>query len=174
MSDLGPMTHAEGWTFTLDQVRAMIAELERELGERRRHYPTRTSKGDMLPSEAEYRLGILAEIRADMDVAFHPASWTVPSGLNLVEPRYPWPAKVRELERTIAVRDRHNPDRIRKGEILPDVAEAQLAALVAVRKLYAFFLFGYVPAAPIGSPAYHAEIRQRILEQQPAADNVAA
>lgn len=160
------MTHAEGWTFTLDQVRGMIAELERELDQRRSHYPERVRKGDMLAADADYRIGILAEIRADLNVAFHARPWTVPTGLNLIEPQYPWPAKVKELERVIAQRERHYPDKIRKGELLEGDAKAQLAALEQVHRLYHRLLFGYVPAAPIGTPEAHDEIRSIILEQQ--------
>lgn len=166
--------HAEGWSFTLDQVHALIAELDRELAARRHHYPERIRKGDMLQSDADYRLAILAEIRADCDVAFHPAPWTVATGFNLPAPAFPWPAKIRELERIVAQRERHNPERIRKGELLEADAAAQLAAIGHVLELYRRHLFGYLPAAPLGTPEAQAEIRARILEQQPAGETAAA
>lgn len=160
------MTLAEGWTFTLDQVRGMIAELEREIEQRRQHYPERVRKGDMLEADADYRIGIIAEIRADMNVAFHAKPWTVPTGLNLVDPQFPWAAKVKELERMIAQRERHYPDKIRKGELLEADAKAQLAALGQVHRLYHRLLFGYETHAPRGTSEAHDEIRSIILDQQ--------
>lgn len=167
------MTHAEGWTYLLATVRGMIAELERELEQRRRHYPDRVRKGDMTQEDADYRTAILAEIRADMNVAFHPKPWTVPTGMNLVEPQFPWAAKVKELERTLAARDRHYPVQVRKGELTEADAAAQLDALRHVRDLYAVKLFGYETRAPRGTSEAHEEIRSIILEQQ-AAENATA
>ncbi len=115
----------------------LVAELERELADRRRFYPGMVDKGRMLKADADYQLAIFAEILADLAVAFGPPPWI------LAAPRFAWGEKVKALWRELELRRRFYPDRIAKGRMTQDQAHQQFARLEAVHTLYWHQMFGW-------------------------------
>src|SRR5690606_34803947 len=102
-----------GAGFTHDQARAMKAELERELADRRRFYPGMIEKGRLDPQEADRRIALFADMLADHPRAFHP-DLHQRRELPLADRRFSWRDKIAELRRELALRERFYPDRVAK------------------------------------------------------------
>lgn len=164
--------HSEAFGFTAEQAGAIVAELDRELGERRKHFPERVRKGDMLPEDADRRIGIVAEIRANMDTAFHPEPWTIPTSRHLIEQRFTWHAKVDELARAAEQRRRHYPDRVRKGDMTQADADRQLEAIALAHALYWRKGFAWEATTEQGR-AYQAAIVARLAAGAAIMDHAA-
>jgi len=148
-----------GAGFTHDQARAMKAELERELGDRRRFYPGMIDKGLLDPRDADRRIALFADMLEDHGRAFHP-DFQQRRELPLSNRRFTWREKIAELRRELALRERFYPDRITKGRLTEDESRRRIAALQLVHDLYWKRCHCWEPDGELAREAHAERIRQ--------------
>lgn len=143
--------------FTWDQARSMRAELERELGDRRRYYPAMIRKARMTEPEAARNIAIFQAMLADTALAFA-ADLTKRRGLPLADRQFHYREKVAEIRRELAMRERVYPDRIAKHRLTEQDAKARNMALQLVHDLYWRKGFAWEPESELA----REEIARRI------------
>lgn len=124
-----------GFGFTHDQARAMRAELERELEDRRRYFPGMIRKASMTEQDADRRLALWRDLIADLARAFNPDVMQRRE-LPLSDRRFSWREKIAEIRRELALRDAVYPDRIAKARMTEAEAKRRCDTLQLVHDLY--------------------------------------
>lgn len=149
-----------GQGFHVDQARAMKAELERELEERKRVYPGLVKKGRLKQEEADRRIALFEEIRADLAQAFHP---DIMQRFDLArsDRKFAWREKIAELRRELALRERFYPDRISKGRLTEGLARQRIADMQLVHDLFWRKMFRFEPEGELAREALAEYVRRQ-------------
>lgn len=124
-----------GFGFTHDQAKAMRAELERELEDRRRYFPGMIRKARMTEQEADRRLALWRDLIDDLARAFNPDVMQRRE-LPLSDRRFSWREKIAEIRRELALRGAVYPDRVAKARMTRAEADKRCALLRLVHDLY--------------------------------------
>jgi hypothetical protein len=128
----------------------LVREIDRDLAEREAQYPEQVRKGRLNSREADARLAIIRDIRADLLFAFAPLGGGEIRGQRL-EPALAWRSKVRWISAELEERRDRSEELIRKGRLDRNQAQRSISALEQLRRLYWEKLFMWEPEP--GSPA---------------------
>jgi hypothetical protein len=125
---------------------ALVAEIDRDLGERESHYPDQVKKGRISQKEADYLVGLIRDIREDLGFAFAPlgpneirATWERPN------PHVTWRAKVQWINGELEQRRKRFPELVAKGRLSGNDAQRRISAMEQLRRLYWNKLFQWRP-----------------------------
>lgn len=127
----------------IDGADAVVAEIRRELEDMRSTFPDKLAKGRLKQEEADYLEALVAEILADLAVAFGdlpPFSLMVPP-----EGRYVWADKVRWIRGEIERREANYPMQVDKGRLTREQADGRLFAIRQLYRLYWEKGFAWTP-----------------------------
>lgn len=130
---------------------AIVAELEREAGSRRKVFPDRVAKGRMTEQDAAYQEAIWLEILANVRTCLG-GDWRDPLAT------FRWREKVDALNRELDYRARLYPEWVNKGRLDQATADRRVNLVEAVRDFYWRHMFAWeAPAGPAAD--YQAFIR---------------
>lgn len=146
-----------GWG--VRDVIALVQEIDRDLADREAQYPSLVAKGRMDRREADARLAISRDIRADLLFAFAPLGDGEIRGERL-EPAIAWRSKVRWINGELEERRSRSAELIRKGRLDERIAERAIAALEQLHRLYWARLFMWEPEPASQAAAYLEAIRK--------------
>lgn len=136
----------DGEAWGIRDATALVAEIDRDLGDRQAHYPEQVRKGRLDQREADYRLELIRDIREDLLFAFAPPrAGEIRATFERGNWRVTWRDKVRWIERELANRQEHYPERVNKGRMTAEEAEQRIAAIANLRRLYWNKLFQWQP-----------------------------
>lgn len=131
-----------------------IAEVKRELDQRRRFYPNWVAQGRITALEMEHEIRIFEAIEHDLMAAHRQEEtgvWAMPgAGDGPLDPaavREAWEAKVRALRRELALRRNAYRKRVEQGRLSQADADKQLERLEAVHWMY--WVEGFCLAPPV-------------------------
>lgn len=169
-----------------DGMRLLREEIARTARETERAAPHRIERGSLTREEADRQLVILAAIAADlaaeaahlkacrahlaaggdwMDLPDFPSP-TLGRGTAAQQqgegPAFSWEDKLHLLRREIHFRRRYDADRVARGRTTAAAAAEQRERLEAVQHKYWWDMFTWSSptAAPAGTPAWRAEVRE--------------
>lgn len=125
---------------------ALVAEIDRDLGERAVAYPELVKKGRLSAEEADYRMTVIRDIRDDLTFAFRPlADGEILGSWERADPRVTWREKVAWINRELGDRRQRFPELVKKGRLTQDQAETRLEAIAHLRRLYWDRMFQWQP-----------------------------
>jgi hypothetical protein len=137
-----------GWG--VKDVVALVQEIERDLSDRERQYPELVRKGRLNEREADAKLAIIRDIRADLLFAFAPLG-DGEIRADRLDPAIAWRSKVRWINAELEQRRAVSEELVRKGRLDAAQAARSIATLEQLRRLYWERLFMWEPEP--GSPA---------------------
>ncbi len=136
-----------------------IAEVRRELDQRRRHYPQFVIRGRMTELEADLETRMMATVLEDLEALQRREEtgiWAMPGmGDQVPEPiavHEAWERKIRSLRREIQIRRNTYPRKVEQGRMTADDARKWLERLEAVHWMYWIDCFCMVPPPPRDVP----------------------
>jgi hypothetical protein len=140
------MTDWTGDNWGIPDAALVIAEIDRELGERELADQALVARGRIDPREAEHRARVIKDLRDDLRFAFAP----IPDGEILqwcerLEPAATWDEKVSWINRELELREEHYPALVAKGRLSIDDMKKRIEAIKQLRRLYWEQLFMWQP-----------------------------
>jgi polyhydroxyalkanoate synthesis regulator phasin len=136
----------EGQGWGVWDAAALVAEIDRDLGEREVVYPELVKKGRIAEQEAAYRMSVIRDMRDDLTFAFRPlADGEIAGSWERADPRVTWCEKVAWINRELADRQDRFPELVKKGRMTKDEAERRLEAVEHLRRLYWDRMFQWQP-----------------------------
>jgi hypothetical protein len=125
---------------------ALVAEIDRDLGERQAAYPELVKKGRISKEEAGYRTTVITDIREDLTFAFTPlGDGEIRGTWWRSDPRVTWREKVAWINRELGDRRQRYPELIKKGRLTKEEADLRLEAIAHLRRLYWDRMFQWQP-----------------------------
>jgi hypothetical protein len=140
------MTKLDGEGWGIADAAALVAEIDRDLADREAHYPDQARKGRIAQEEADYLVGLIGDIRADLLFAFAPlAPGELRGSYERPNPRVTWSAKVKWINGELEHRCKRLPDLVAKGRLTQADADRRIGAIEQLRRLYWNKLFQWQP-----------------------------
>lgn len=137
------MSELDGTEWGIAEAGALVAAIDLELAETRATNDALLQKGRIDQREADWRSGIVTDMREDLLHAFAPLA-----GGEIREPhdsRVTWSDKVRWINLELEERRARYPDLVAKGRITEAQASRRIAAIAALRRLYWERMFQWLP-----------------------------
>jgi hypothetical protein len=146
----------DGEAWGVRDAAALVAEIDRDLEDRTKHFPEQVRKGRINQQEADYLIGLIRDIRSDLAIAFAPIGAGEP-----VASRVTWSAKVRWIKGELEHRRERMPDLVAKGRITANDAQKRISAMEQLRRLYWERMFQWEP--PAGPARDYLEALRRAI-----------
>lgn len=120
----------------------LIARIDLDLQRRAREDEELIRKGRLNKTEADYRRGVIADIRADLLHYFTPVNGLAPA---MREPAVAWRLKVRWINLELEAAERDGPELERKGRLERGESQKRIRFLAELRRIYWNNLFAWFP-----------------------------
>lgn len=124
---------------------ALVAEIDRDLGERAATYGELVRKGRLDQREADFVAGLVGDIRDDLADAFAPLAAGECRPCCPRTARVTWRDKIRWIDRELADRKATYPELVRKGRLTEADARVRIGAIAHLRRLYWNRMFMWDP-----------------------------
>jgi hypothetical protein len=133
----------DGTEWGIAEAGALVAAIDLELEQIRATDQALVAKGRLNQREADWRSGVVADIRADLLHAFAPLADNEIREPN--DSRVAWHDKVRWISRELEARRELYPNLVAKGRITEADAARRIGAIAALHRLYWERMFQWLP-----------------------------
>jgi hypothetical protein len=139
------MTALDGTTWGIADAAALVAGIDRELAVRETAFPELVTKGRVRQEEADWNLGVIRDMRADLLFAFASVEGEIRGSWDRPDNSVTWADKVRWIERELEDARRRFPELVAKGRIDAADAQRRTSTLEHLRRLYWNRMFQWRP-----------------------------
>jgi hypothetical protein len=136
----------DGQSWGISDAAALVAEIDRDLGERQASYPELVRKGRLNAEEGDYLLSVVRDIREDLLFAFAPlGDGEIRETWERGDWRVTWANKVRWIDLDLTDCRQRFPELVAKGRLDGNAAQRRIGALEHLRRLYWNNMFQWQP-----------------------------